>query len=143
MIRFLPTLLLVALLSATADARPATTQPDATWTGIALRSDGGGELIYFFGTRVIDGHIAICGTGFTRNSHASHRRFVPGIIADLRVRLGTVQLLQQPDNMPVYDSEAEMRKAPAGCTLTRVAADPALLRQPLTIEPRKGYATDW
>lgn len=124
-------------------AQTITAKPDGTWIGVGLKSQGGGELVYFFGTRVVGGRIAVCGTGFTRNSHASHKRFVPGIIADLRVRLGTVQLIQQTDDMPVYDSEAEMRKSPAGCTLTRVAADPALLRQPLTVEQRTGYSTDW
>jgi len=42
------------------------------------------------------GRVAICGAGYTENTNALHRRLVPGIISDLRLRLGPTQLLQQP-----------------------------------------------
>jgi hypothetical protein len=138
------TFLLASLaLTGAASAQPLTARPEANWRGVEITSDNGGVLVYFVGVRVVNGRIAVCGTGFTPKTHAGHLRHVPGIIADMRITLGTTLLPHVDQDFRFYPSEAEMRKGPAGCTLTRVAADPALLRQPLRIGPRKGYSTDW
>jgi hypothetical protein len=135
--------LILSAASTMAVAQSLTATPEASWQGVLVTSDSGGRLHYFFGTRVVDGRIAICGTGYTEKTNSLHQRLVPGIIADMRFVLGSVQLMHHADHFRFYQTAEEMRKSPAGCTLTRVAADPALLRQPLRVEQRRGYATDW
>jgi hypothetical protein len=143
MIRFLPAILLSALIAAPAEARPITAQPDRTWQGLEIKAQGGGELVLFLGTVAVNGRIAICGIGHTRRSHAQFERLVPGIISDLRILQGNRQLILQPDDFRLYPGAEEMARGKAGCTLTRHAADPAASRQPLRVEARTGYSTDW
>lgn len=124
-------------------SQQVTTRPDRSWLQGTIRSQDGGELVLEVGITPVQGRIAVCGTGFTPKTHAGHQRLIPGIIADLRISLGPVQLLHQAEDFRIYATEAEMRAGRAGCTLTRHAADPTLLQQPLRIEARRGYATDW
>ena len=143
MIRFLPAILLSALIASPADARPISAQPDRSWQGLEIKGQEGGELVLFLGTVAVNGRLAICGIGHTRRSHARFERLVPGIISDLRILQGNRQLILQPDDFRLYPSAADMAKGKAGCTLTRHAADPATLRQPLRVEARTGYSSDW
>jgi hypothetical protein len=145
MIRFLPVALLATLMATTtpAMARPITAQPDKSWHGFEIKAQAGGELVVFLGTVAVNGRIAICGIGHTRRSNALFERLVPGIISDMRIVQGGRQLVLQPDDFRLYPSAEAMAKGKAGCTLTRHAADPASLRQPLRVEARTGYSSDW
>lgn len=129
-----------AFAPASAQSRPPgiTAMPAKGWSLHTINLDSGGALVLLVGATAVGGRIAICGSGFTERSHSLLERLVPDIITDMRLRLDRTQLLQQAEDFILYPSEAEWRRAKgkAGCTLTRVAADPALLARPLTVELR-------
>lgn len=145
--------LIAAALLALATALPAQAgKPDLTvkvagdgsWATRGIRYDRAGDLVLIVKPVAHQGRVAICGLVVPEIGNTSVGRMGYEMILDTRILLGKTQLIPNPDHFPLLTirDKREIIGAAAGCTLTKVPATPDLMKQPLTMESRKGWIYD-
>lgn len=138
------------LTAALAWSQPATAQdftttikPKDGWQALHINLREIGEVMLILKPVAHQGRVAICGVVMPRKSTMD--RYIHDLVQGTRIRLGPAHLVPNPDHFPIFRPAGPETLAgkTAGCTLTRAAASPDLMRQGLTLEMRGTPIPDW